>query len=43
MRQIKGPDAPMPNEEQMLAAFKKYDKDGNNRVEKEEMAVFIRA
>ena len=42
IKEIKWEDAEVPSKEAMLKAFKTYDKDGNSRVEKNEMASFVR-
>ena len=42
LKKIKGGDAPVPTEEEMLSTFQEYDKDGNGSVTKAEMAVYIR-
>ena len=32
----------MPTDEEMVEAFKAYDKDGNGRIEKKEMEIYIK-
>ena len=42
IKRIKGPDAPVPTDEELLETFQMYDKDGNGHVSRAEMTEYIK-